>query len=184
MGMSTEAQTGPLNCLGMGGAWEAHGPTWEMSTERLTGLTFTKVKVPRPGDGGHVARGPAPRPGRTGRGHPAVVSHTGRGPGGHGPRPTGQLRCSALGWPAHNRTGVSADGEAGWCWPAARPSVARLGWQHTSMPSGSGMLPGPALRAPRARRGHRALGLAVPFPVGSACPWLAVAPRSTAGSRP
>ena len=25
MGMSTEAQTGPLNRLGMGGAWEAHG---------------------------------------------------------------------------------------------------------------------------------------------------------------
>ena len=42
--------------------------------------TFTKVKVPRTGDGGHVARGPAPGPGRTGRGHPAVVSHTGRGP--------------------------------------------------------------------------------------------------------
>ena len=40
------------------------------------------MKVPRPGDGGHVARGPAPGPGRTGRGHPAVVSHTGRGPPG------------------------------------------------------------------------------------------------------
>ena len=122
------------------------------------------------------------RPNRT-RAPRGCESHGSRAAWFHGPRPTGLLRCSALGGPAHNRTGVPADGEAGWCWPAARPSVARLGRQHTSMPLGSGMLPGPALRAHRARQDHRALGLVAPFPVGLACPWLADAPRSTGGSR-
>ena len=98
-------------------------------------------------------------------------------------RPDSLHPVPCIGWADHTAAHCAC------CWGSwlvlagSTARVARLGRQHTSMPSGSGMLPGPALRAPRARRDHRALGLAVPFPVGLACPWLAVAPRSTDGSR-
>ena len=101
-----------------------------------------------------------------------------------GLRPDSLHPVPCIGWVAHT------DAQCACCWGSwlvlagSTARVAHLGRQHTSMPSGSGMLPGPALRAHRARRDHRALGLVAPFPVGLACPWLAVAPRSTAGSRP
>ena len=56
-----------------------------------------------------------------------------------------------------------------------------LGRQQTSMPSGSGLLPGPALRALRARRDHRGSGMVGPFPLVGYVLVLAVALWSAAG---
>ena len=87
-----------------------------------------------------------------------------------GLRPDSLHPVPCIGWAAHTAAHCAC------CWGSwlvlagSTARVALLGRQHTSMPSGSGMLPGPALRAPRARRGHRALGLVVPYPVGFACP--------------
>ena len=42
-----------------------------------------------------------------------------------GPRPDSLLRCSALGGLLTQPLNVPADGEAGWCWPAAWPAAVR-----------------------------------------------------------
>ena len=70
-------------------------------------------------------------------------------------RPDSLRQCSALAWlitllqlPAYG------DGWLGAGWPhGTLPCSA--GRQQTSMPSGSGLLPGPILRAPRARWDHK-----------------------------
>ena len=100
-----------------------------------------------------------------------------------GLRPDSLLRCSALGGLLTQPLNVPADGEAGWCWPAAWPAAVRsrsaadlyaLGqwsaaWSHLA-------------RSPRVV-GPLGLGWGWTCPSACACLVLLLAPRSTADSR-
>ena len=99
-------------------------------------------------------------------------------------RPDDQLRCKAL-------AGCSGSSILCLQWMAgvaAAPAHALLacahGWQQTSMPSGSGLLPGPTLRALLALGGTLGSGMVGPYPLVGHDSVLAGAPRSTVGRCP
>ena len=154
-------------------------------SDKIEGGTFSKEKVPRLGDGGNVARGPAPGPGRTGRGHPAAVSHTGRGPPGS--TAPGPQACSG----APHWAGLLTTAQG--CQQMGK--LAGAGLQHGSALHASAgsiplcpravvccLVPSCALLAHGGTVGHWVWLYHTQW--GSHVHRLAAAPRSTAGSRP
>ena len=84
-----------------------------------------------------------------------------------GLRPDSLLRCSALGGLLTQPHSVPADGEAGWCWSAAWPAVARSRPAADLYALGQwSAARGPILRAPRAWWDHKvSMGLVGPYPM-------------------
>ena len=75
--------------------------------------------------GGTRLAGQRPGPAEPDAGTPRPCDIRVEGRSVSGLRPDNLLRCSARGGLLTQPHRVPADGEAGWCWPAARPPVAR-----------------------------------------------------------
>ena len=131
--------------------------------------------------GGSWLAGHRPAPAEPGAGTLRLSEHRVGGRSLSVLRPDDQLRCNALAGCSGSRiqclqwvAGVAAA-------PAHAPLACAHGRQQTSMPSGSGLLPGPALRAPRARWDLMGRGMVGPYSLVGHVFVLAGAPRSTVG---
>ena len=100
------------------------GVTW-VTMESTKYVLFRKKRSREHAMVGTWLAGQRPGPAEPDAGTPRPCDIRVEGRSVSGLRPDSLLRCSALGGLLTQPHRVPADGEAGWCWPTARPPVAR-----------------------------------------------------------